>query len=344
MYFLEPYLPTIWLCIIAFFLLYYAVADGFDLGVGMLSLLAPDEKERTIMMATMESIWHDNETWLLLLGGMLFGAFPTFYGIVMSSLYIPVLIMLLGLILRGAAIEFRDQSERKTFWGVTFGLGSLITSLAQGFALGGLIGGIEVKDGQFMGGVWSWFSPFSMLTAFGVLCGYTMLGANYLILRTEGNLQKKSYAAAFKASCLTLIVAVAVHIWSAMVHPHLFKRWSQNPEAIFMTMLLILTVVSFAMYFHSLLKRYERSPLVWNVAIILSSFTAISIGLYPQMIPPILSSAPVTVHAAAASPKTLMFMLGATALLLPVILVYTSYKHRVFRGKVTEKTHAAYSG
>ncbi len=340
---LEPHLPLIWLLIIAFFLLYYAVADGADLGIGILSLFTRDEDERTLMMASMESIWHDNETWLVLLGGMLFGAFPLFYGLVLSSLYIPILAMVFGLIFRGLAIEFRGQSGRKRLWGLAFGMGSLIAALAQGFALGALIGGLHIEDGHFAGTVWSWFSPFSILVAAGVLCGYSMLGANYLIYKTEGEVQRRGYFHALLASCLTLLVSLAVHAWSTFKQPHLLKRWSEIPESYSMTFFMLVAVFSFIMYFYSLHKKLERAPLLWNIAIIVSSFTALSIGLYPQMIPPLMDTPPLTVHAAAASPKTLMFMLGVTAIMLPVILTYTSYKYRVFRGKVTTDSHAGYA-
>ncbi len=343
MYALEPHLPTIWLFIIAFFLLYYAIADGSDLGIGILSLFAKDEEERTLMMASMESIWHDNETWLVLLGGMLFGAFPLFYGLVLSSLYIPILAMVFGLVFRGVAIEFRGMSTNKRFWSFAFGMGSLITAIFQGFALGALVGGLHIENGQFAGTVWSWFSPFSLLVSAGVVCGYSMLGANYLILKTEGPLQDKSYFHSLLASCLTLMVSVAVHGWSTLKQPHLLKKWSQIPESLYMGLFLLLAAFSFIMYFYSLHKRAEREPLLWNMGIIVSSFTALSIGLYPQMIPPLMDSAPVTVHAAAASPKTLMFMLVVTSIMLPIILTYTSYKYRVFKGKVTAGTHGGYA-
>lgn len=331
---LEPHLPDIWLFIIGFFLLYYAIADGFDLGVGILSLFSRDDAERGLLMGTIQSIWHDNETWLVLLGGMLFGAFPVFYGMVLSALYIPILIMLFGLMFRGVAFEFRHLAVQKPFWSTAFGIGSLIATLAQGFALGGLIGGIEIREGQFAGSEWAWLNPFSVLVAVGVLCGYTMLGANYLIVKTEGDLQRRSIRYAWTASLATFAIAGSVHIWSTLKHPHVIKKWLEGTASFSMGAFLALAALGFLMLFRSLLKRQEGQPFIWNIVIILASFTALSIGLYPQMIPPVLVTAPLTVHAAAASSLTLEFMLVVTGLLLPVILTYTSYKHRVFWGKV----------
>jgi cytochrome d ubiquinol oxidase subunit II len=336
---LEPSLPLIWLFIIGFFLLYYAVADGFDLGVGIISLFARSEQERSLMMGSMASIWHDNQTWLVLLGGMLFGAFPLFYSLVLASLYIPILLILFGLIFRGVAMEFREHSRYKYLWGLSFGIGSFIITIAQGFALGGLLGGLPIQDGKFTGSVWAWLTPYSAVTAFGVLCGYTMLGANYLILKTEGEIQQRSYRISLVASVLTLMVAVTVHLWTTARYPYMAQRWTTTPSLYYVAGFLLLAVIAFGMFFISLHKRREHAPLFWNVAIILFSFISLSTGLYPHMIPNVIAS-PITVQRAAASPKTLMFMLTVMVVLIPVILTYTSYKHRVFRGKVTLTDYA----
>ncbi len=337
---IRPLLPDIWLFIIGFFLLYYAIADGFDLGVGILSLFARDESERGLMMTTLESIWHDNQTWLVLLGGMLFGAFPLFYGILLSSLYIPILAMLFGLILRGVAFEFRENAQQKQVWSMAFGLGSLIATLAQGFALGGLLGGLAIDNGCFAGGVWDWLNPFSFLITAGVLFGYVMLGSNYLILKTSNDIQKKSFRYAWIASIITMLVSVVVHFSVIDKYPHAAHKWItiRATGAYGITAFPLLALAASAMLLRSLWKKREVAPLIWNALLILLSFAGLSVSLYPVMIPNLVS-ADVTVQAAAASPRTLLFMLVVTAILLPIILTYTYFKHRIFRGKVREEAY-----
>lgn len=331
---MQANLADIWLFLIGFFLLYYAVADGFDIGVGIISLFAENDKERGLLMATLAGIWHDNQTWLVMLGGMLFGAFPLFYSLVLSALYIPILVMLFGLIFRGVSFEFRENStDHKFFWGISFGFGSLLIALAQGFALGGLLGGLQIEGGRFTGNVWGWLHPYSGLIAAGVVFGYVMLGANFLIMKTEGNTQNKSYREAWAASAVTLAISLAVHAWTLAVNPFVARKILTFPENSFILFFMLLAAASFLMYFRSLHRRYEKAPMTWNIAVILFSFVALSISMYPNMIPNMISS-PVTVQAAAASGPTLWFMLAAIVILLPVILAYTAYKHRVFAGKV----------
>lgn len=329
---IEPYLPGIWLFIIGFFLLYYAVTDGFDLGVGIISLISRNDAERALLMGSLSSIWHINQTWLVILGGMLFGAFPLFYGLVLSSLYIPIFIMLFGLILRGVAFEFRDCSYNKLIWGLSFGAGSLLASAAQGFALGGLLGGLEIIDGQFVGSAWSWLNPFSALVSAGVVFGYTMLGANYLILTTREELQQRSYRCSLVASSFTLVISLSVHLWIIARYPHVVEKWTIMPDLFYVGVFPFLALFAFVMFFRSLRMRSGNAPLLWNIAIILFAFVGLSVGLYPNMIPNVVSH-PVTVKQAAASPGTLLFMLIVTAVLIPVILTYTAFTYRLISGR-----------
>lgn len=337
---IESHLPEIWLFIIGFFLLYYAVNDGADLGIGIISLATKDESERGIIMGSIGSIWHDNQTWLVLLGGMVFGAFPLFYGVLLSALYIPILAMLFGLVFRGVSFEFRENSSHPAIWSRCFGAGSLIVTLAQGFALGGLLGGLDVQEGVFRGSVLSWVNPFSCLVALGVLCGYVMLGANYLVFKTSGPIQARGYRYSYAASLLTLGVSLLVHYFTAARYPQMVRKLLSPPEVYYVPVFLVLAAVCFVMLFVSLHRKRELAPLLWNAGIILFSFIGLSLGMYPDMIPNVISS-PLTVHAAAASKDTLEFMLEVMSVLIPVILVYTVYKHRIFRGKVTE---ASYTG
>jgi cytochrome d ubiquinol oxidase subunit II len=335
MSFIESNLADIWLLLIGFFLLYYAITDGAGLGIGIWSLATRDEKTRQAMMGSISHTWHASQTWLVILGGMLFGAFPLFYSIVLSALYIPILLMLTGLIFRGVSFDFHERSRHKSFWLYVFGLGSLIVTLAQGFALGGLLGGLDLRDSHFSGSVWSWATPYSTLVAGGLFCGYLMLGANYLIARTTGKLQERSYRLAWLAGLLTLTVTSAVHVLTGVHHPEMADKMRLS-SGIYLPLMLSITGVCFLMFFRSLIKRHQFAPYFWNSSIIILSFTALSIGLYPNMIPGTQSSA-LTVQAAAASPLTLKFMLVMTAILLPVILAYTSYSYWIFRGKTDSK-------
>ncbi len=330
---MEFSLASIWLLIIGFFLLYYAVTDGFDLGVGILCLFSRDAKDRRLMVESVRNIWHTNQTWLVIVGGMLFGAFPMLYSVMFSALYIPSMFMLLGLIFRGIAFDFSEDSKSRRFWNLNFGLGSLIATLAQGFALGGLLSGISVRDGRFVGGVWDWATPFTFLVTLGVVVGYLMLGANYLIMKTEGDLQEKSFRRSFIFSSGTLILSVLVYFWLNLVYPHAGHKWVSSPDVYYVIIAPLLTGFGFFMVFRSLYKGRERAPLVWNAVTVALGFIGLSVSLYPHMIPHIVS--PVTVEQAAASPSTLIFMFVVTGVLLPVILFYTTYTYKVFRGKVT---------
>ena len=329
--FIESKLPDIWLLLIGFFLLYYAITDGANLGIGILSLLPRDKRKMRAMMNSIGHTWHASQTWLVILGGMLFGAFPLFYSVFLSALYIPVIIMLIGLIFRGVSFDFYERARHKGFWLYAFGLGSLTVTLAQGFALGGLLGGLDIQDNHFAGSVWGWLTPYSALVAGGLFFGYLMLGANYLIARTTGPLQEQSYRLSWFTGLLTLALTSGVHLWTALHYPETTARWL-GAAGMYLALLLLATAIAFIMFFRSLVKRQQVGPYFWNGAVIILSFTALSIGLYPNMIPGVKSPS-MTVQAAAASPLTLKFMLLMTVILLPVIIAYTSYNYWIFRGK-----------
>lgn len=330
---MENLFADLWLAIIGFFLLYYAVTDGFGLGVGILCLFSKENRERKIMMESLTYIWHTNQTWLVLVGGMLFGAFPLFYSVLFTALYIPAVIMLLGLLLRGVAIDFSEHSRSESsFWTVTFGAGSLIAAVAQGLALGGLLGGIMVRNGQFAGSVWDWVNTFSFLTSLGVAIGYVTLGCNYIVLKTEGPLQEKMRKSALVFSVLTVVMSVTVFLWINLKYPQAGEKWVSMPQTVYMAGLLILPAAGFFMLFRSIMKRQEVAPLFWNAVTVSMGFIVLSVNMYPAMIPDVIS--PVTIQDAAASQKTLVFMLAVMGVLIPVMLFYTIYTYRVFRGKV----------
>jgi cytochrome d ubiquinol oxidase subunit II len=327
---IETHVADIWFLIIGFFVLYYAVADGYDLGVGMIALTTRSEEERGIMMASLQSVWQENQTWLVVLGGMLFGAFPLFYSIVLSALYVPMVVMLVGLIFRGIAFELRDRSKRPSLWSLSFGLGSLVTALCQGFALGSIFYGLPMEGHEFTGTLWSWLSPYSFLFTLGVVSGYVMLGANYLVLKTTGDTRWRGILYSHVASIFTLLISMAIYLWTILRHPYMARKWLMLPDLFYVAVFPILAALAFLLSFRSLRRRSDFAPFAWNAAFVFCAFVGLSVGFYPYIIPNM-----ITIRSAvSSSPKTLIFMLAVVAILLPVILAYIGYKHWVFRGKV----------
>ena len=326
---IHSLLANIWFFIIGLMLFLYVVLDGFDLGVGILSIFTRDDKHRAIMMTSLESIWDANETWLVLLGGALFGAFPLVYSIALQSLYIPVMVMLFALIFRGVAFEFRHHARNTAPWNLAFGYSSLLASLAQGLAFGGVVSGLGITESDHQGDVWGWFTPFSALIALGVVTGYTLLGATYLIIKTEGAIQRISIVQSYVAGILEIVILMTVVIWASRFNTYFAARWADNVTGNFLNSFLILAVFAFFMLVWALRRRFEVSAFFWSVIMTLASFTAVTIGYYPYMVPASIS----LLHAASSS-KTLIFMLAGIGLLIPIMLVYSGYQYVVFRGKV----------
>jgi cytochrome bd ubiquinol oxidase subunit II len=327
---LNVHIEQIWFLIIGFLVLYYAVADGLDLGVGIIALATRDEEKRGIMMESLQNIWQENQTWLVVLGGILFGAFPLFYSIALSAFYVPIIVMIFGLIFRGLAFEFRDRSKGHSPWSLSFGLGSLVAAVSQGFTLGGIFYGIPMEGHTFTGTVWSWFHPYSALFTLGVISGYVMLGANYLILKTEGEIQRQGRIYAYIAAAFTSVIAVAIYVWTIARHPYMAAKWLAMPSLLSVAVFPFLALLAFAMCLRSLRGRAEFAPFLWNGAFVFFAFIGLSVGFYPYIIPNMMTIK----SAAVSSPKTLIFMLAVIVIVLPVILAYISYKHWVFRGKV----------
>lgn len=322
-------LANIWFFIIGLMLFLYVVLDGFDLGVGILTLITRDDSHRAIMMTSLESIWDANETWLVLLGGALFGAFPLVYAIALQSLYIPVMVMLFALIFRGVAFEFRHHARNTAPWNLAFGYSSLLASLAQGIAFGGIISGLGLNEPDHQANVWGWFSPFAALVALGVTSGYILLGATYLMVKTEGAIQRISIVQSYVAAVLELAILITVVIWASRSDSYFAARWVDHEAGGYLNFFLFLAVFAFIMLMHALRRRFELRAFFWSVVISLAAFTSVTIGYYPYMIPASVS----LIHAAASS-KTLIFMLSTIGLLIPVMLIYSGYQYLVFRGKV----------
>ncbi len=323
-------LDLVWFGLMALTLGLFVALDGADLGIGVLSLRARDEQERSVMMAAIGPMWYANETWLVIAGAILFGAFPLAYGVLLSAMYIPVLLLLVGLAFRATSIEFRVSSGRKGLWGVVFAVGSLLAVLGQGFLLGGLLSGIQVAGGEFAGGPLDWINPASLLVAIGILSGYTMLGAGYMVRRTSGEYEERYR----RLLGITAFVSVAMFVAEFAVLPFvsepISRVWLELPHVIVSAVIFAGALVGFGMLLRSAARQgRERAPYAWAVVVFACSAVAVVGAIFPYVIPP-----SVTIADAAAPPATQVFMLVGVAAILPVIIVYNLYLRGVFRGKV----------
>ncbi|GAB4185312.1 MAG: cytochrome d ubiquinol oxidase subunit II [Coleofasciculaceae cyanobacterium] len=327
---LLHFLPQVWFVILALFLFLYVMLDGFDLGVGILSLTSSDEERRSILMTSLGNIWDANETWLVIMGGALFGAFPLAYGTILSALYIPIFMMIFGLIFRAVAFEFREHSDRKLFWNVAFGAGSFIAALGQGFALGSVIEGIAVDEaGHFIGSTWDWLDWRSLLVALTLIQGYVLIGSTYLILKTEGELQKTHFRTAKLAAVTTLIGAILITIATPVFYEAARTRLFSPPLVYIFAVIPVLGVLLIGLLLRSLNREEERTPFIWTILIFLLTFIGLGLIVFPYIIP-----TQITIYQAAAAPSALVFMIIFVGFLIPIMLFYNIYQYVVFRGKV----------
>ena len=332
-------LPLIWAGVLAVAVLLYVMLDGFDLGIGILFPLAGDEGERDAMMASVAPVWDGNETWLVLGGGGLFVAFPTAYAILMPALYLPVMLMLGGLILRGVAFEFRlhGRGAGKRFWTWAFAGGSLAAALAQGCVLGGFIQGVRVRGGQFAGGPLDWATPYTLVVALGLVAGYALLGAGWLVIKTEGALHERARRWIPRAGGATGLILATVSLATLFIHPLVALRWGVGPQGVDLHRLApllpipLMGAVGLAMAILGARSReaHAHTPLVGGFMAFLSGYIGLAVGFMPFVVP-----YAVTYEAAASSPGALALMLGGVVILLPFILGYTAWVYWVFRGKV----------
>jgi len=313
---LQYFLPQIWFFILGLFLFLYVLLDGFDLGVGILSLTSSSEKRRSILMTSLGNVWDANETWIVLMGGSLFGAFPLAYGTILNALYLPAVIMVVGLLFRAVSFEFREHSRQKLFWNYAFGLGSFLAALGQGFALGAV------------------FEGRSILVSLTLIQAYVLVGSTYLILKTTGNLQEVHYKTAKIAAITTFIGAVFITISTPLLSDHIRQRLF-DPRLIYIFILIpILAVVLLGLLLRSLQLKEENTPMVWTVLLFMLSFIGLGLLIFPDIIPP-----SVTIYQAAAAPSSLVFMLTFVGFLIPILLAYTVYNYIVFRGKITAESY-----
>jgi len=321
-------LPTVWAFIIAFAIFAYVVLDGFDLGIGIL-FPTLKEDERANAMNSIAPVWDGNETWLVLGGGGLMAAFPMAYGIVLSALYTPIIAMLLALIFRGVAFEFRwrDTAHRK-YWDAAFILGSVVATLAQGITLGGLLQGIVVHGRSYGGGWWDWLSPFSLLVGVALLCGYALLGATWLIMKSEGSLQAHCHRLALPLGIATLVGMAAVSAATPFLSNAYYLRWFAWPQVLFTAQVPLLVAIASVVFFVSLRRKATYLPFLIALGLFALGLIGLGISLYPYVVP-----RAITIWDAAAPPASLEFMLVGAVVMVPVILAYTGYAYWVFRGK-----------
>jgi cytochrome d ubiquinol oxidase subunit II len=324
-------LVFVWACLIAFAVLAYVVLDGFDLGVGMLFSLFRSPADRDRIVNSIAPVWDGNETWLILGGGGLLAAFPLAYSVVLTALYAPLIAMLLGLIFRGVAFEFRFKSENNShLWDIGFVSGSVLAAFCQGIALGALVQGIAVDGRNYGGGWFDWLTPFSLLTGVAVVVGYALLGATWLILKTEGDLQARCFTLARYLGAAVVVLIGVVSIWTPFLDPEIAQRWFGWPNIVWVSPVpLAVGGLAFALYWN-LQRRNDTWPFPLSIMLFVLSYVGLGISLFPYVVP-----RSITIWQAAAPPESLAFLLVGAGVLLPIILAYTGYAYWVFRGKVS---------
>jgi cytochrome d ubiquinol oxidase subunit II len=327
---LDFSLPVVWAAIIATAVALYVVLDGFDLGIGILFPLFPAERDRDQMMNSVAPFWDGNETWLVLGGGGLWIAFPMAFAIIMPALYLPVIVMLLALIFRGVAFEFRWVAKpRQRPWDLAFAGGSIVAAFAQGLVLGGLLQGIVVRNGEFAGGPLDWLTPFSLLCACAVVCGYALIGAAWLVMKTDGEVERRSRTLARALLVATLAFIVAVSVWTPLAFQRIAERWFSMPDFAYLAPIPIATAAVAWLCWRGLGHDGHLQPFICAVLLFLLAFVGLVASNVPYLVPPT-----VTVWEAAAARSSQVFMLVGVLVLLPVILGYTVFNYWVFRGKV----------
>ncbi|WP_312478506.1 cytochrome d ubiquinol oxidase subunit II [Kosakonia cowanii] len=325
-------LPLIWFVIIVFSTLMYIVMDGFDLGIGILFPVTRDGHDRDVMVNSVAPVWDGNETWLVLGGAGLFGAFPLAYAVITDALTIPLTLMLIGLIFRGVAFEFRFKATEahRPFWDKAFLSGSLLATFSQGVVVGAFINGFKVTGRTFSGGALDWLTPFNLFCGLGLVIAYALLGASWLVMKSGEPLQGKMRAAAKKLLLALLVVMGVISLWTPLSHGAIADRWFSMPNLLFFSPVPLL-VIALSIWLWRCLGNVEvhRRPFLLTLGLIFLGFSGLGISIWPNIIPPDISF-----WQAAAPPQSQGFMLVGALLIIPIILVYTFWSYYVFRGKI----------
>ena len=323
-------LVPLWTILLGLAVFYYVVFDGFDLGVGMLYGLVRGDTARATVMNSIAPVWDGNETWLIFGGLGLLTAFPLAFAIIIPAVYFPILMMLLALVFRGVAFEFRfKHTALRRIWDGAFCGGSLVATFAQGIVLGTFIEGFKVDGRQFAGTSFDWLAPFPLATGVALTFGYGLLGATWLVFKTEGELQDWARRAAAICLVAVLVAIAGVSIWTPLAHPDIARRWFSWPNIALLSPVPIVTALIALGEWEALRRRHELTPFLGDIALFLMSFIGIAISLWPMIVP-----YHYTLWQAASSPSTQAFLLIGTLFLLPIILMYTAWSYWVFRGKV----------
>ncbi len=322
-------LASLWAVLIAIAVLAYVVLDGFDLGVGILFPFWGGESEKTRAMASVAPVWDGNQTWLVLGGGGLLAVFPLAYSVILPALYAPLVGMLLALVLRGVAFEFRGRTERRWLWDSAFFAGSLVATFCQGIALGALLQGIPVEGRAYAGGWWNWLTPFSLVSGAALTAGYAMLGATWLVLKTTGGLQERARRFARPAAAATLVLIGVFSLWTPLLQPIYVQHWFSWPAIVYVAPVPLLVLVCGWQLFRSLSRERELAPFLFAQGLFVLCYAGLGISFYPYIVPPSIS-----IHDAAAPDASLRFLLVGALVLLPIIFCYTGYAYWIFRGKV----------
>ena len=325
-------LSLIWFVIIVFATLMYIVMDGFDLGIGILFPAIQDADDRDVMVNSVAPVWDGNETWLVLGGAALFGAFPLAYAVIIDALTIPLTLMLIGLIFRGVAFEFRFKATpaHRPFWDKAFIGGSVLATFTQGMVVGAVINGFTVSGRAFAGGPFDWFTPFNLFCGLGLVVAYAFLGATWLVMKSENPLQERMRQVSKRLLLALLGIIAVISIWTPLSQPAIADRWFSLPNLFFLLPVPVLVVVLGLWQWRSLSNpRSHHLPFVLTLGLIFLGFSGLGISIWPHIIPP-----SITLWQAAAPPQSQGFMLVGALFIIPIILVYTFWSYYVFRGKV----------
>ena len=316
-----------WVLLLAISILLYVLLDGADLGIGMLFGLTRGEAKRGVMLKAVSPIWDGNETWLVVTGVILWGAFPLVYATLSSAFYLPLFFMLAGLILRGVAFEFRDKTRRmRWIWDLSFASGSLIASFVQGTTVGALVEGLQVTDGQYSGGDFGWLTPFTALCGVGLCLGYALLGACWLVKKCDAEVRDKAHRQIRVLAVCVLVFLVIVFVYALAEHLPILHRWIDRPYLFAFPAVGGVAAIVLA---HSILRQNDRWPFYMVAVIFVSAFGTLALSFWPYMIPFV-----ITIDEAAAPQSSLMFIFWGGVVVFPVMLLYTLTSYSVFRGKV----------
>lgn len=328
---MELYLPLIWAVVIMFAIMMYVIMDGFDLGIGLLYPFFPHKEDRDVMMNTVAPVWDGNETWLILGGSGLLAAFPLAYAVLLSAFYLPLIFMLMGLIFRGVAFEFRFKAHEheRHLWDKAFIGGSIAATFFQGAVLGAYIEGVAVTERAFGGSALDWITPFSMFTGLSLLVAYALLGSTWLIMKTEGELQEHAYRITRRLVWLLLAAIIAVSLWTPLIDAGIAERWFSYPNILWFSPVPLLVAAFMFFLLRAVARKAHVTPFIFTLALIFLSYAGFGISLWPNVVPP-----DITIWEASSPPKSQGFTLVGALIIIPVILGYTVWAYYVFRGKV----------